>query len=56
MLNRTAFIDAYTLGYLKVALKERLAVDIVDALFKEAEDAALESDGAKASHTQPEVV
>ncbi|MDK4309509.1 hypothetical protein [Corynebacterium accolens] len=55
-MDRDAFIDAYTLGYLKAALKDHLVADIVDSLFTEAEDAALESAGAKASHTQPEVV
>lgn len=55
-MNRDAFIDAYVLGYLKAAFKEHLAADIVDALFEEAENAALESANVKAPHTQPEVV
>ena len=43
MLNRTAFIDAYTLGYLKAALKKRIDSNLVDELFAEAEQAARES-------------
>lgn len=50
------YVDAFMLGYLKAALKEHLAVDIVDALFEEAENAALESANVKAPHAQPEVV
>lgn len=34
------YVDAFMLGYLKAALKEHLAADIVDSLFKEAEHAA----------------
>ena len=44
------YIEAFMLGYLKAALKDHLAVDIVDALFKEAEDAAHDA----AHHAQPE--
>lgn len=50
------YVDAFMLGYLKAALKDHLAADIVDTMFEEAEHAALESAGAKAPHTQPEVV
>lgn len=40
MLNRTAFIDAYTLGYLKAALKEHIKPSLIEGLFTEAEQAA----------------
>lgn len=43
-------VDAFMLGYLKAALKDHLAADIVDSLFTEAEDAAR---GA-VHHAQPE--
>ena len=46
-MDRDAFIDAYTLGYLKAALKEHLAADIVDSLFTEAEDAARDAANVK---------
>lgn len=52
----TGNVDAFMLGYLKAALKERLAADIVDTMFEEAEHAALESANAKAPRTQTEVV
>lgn len=52
----SGYVDAFMLGYLKAALKEHLAADIVDAMFEEAEHAALESANVKAPHTQPEVV
>lgn len=40
-------VDAFMLGYLKAALKEHLAADIVDALFEEAEDAARDAANVK---------
>lgn len=40
-------IQDFMLGYLKATLKEHLAADIVDSLFKEAEHAALESANTK---------
>lgn len=44
------YVDAFMLGYLKAALKEHLAADIVDTMFEDAEHAAL---GA-VHHAQPE--
>lgn len=55
MMN-SGYVDSFMLGYLKAALKEHLASDIVDTLFEEAEKAALELAKTKASHAQPEVV
>lgn len=41
------YVDAFMLGYLKASLKERLASDIVDNLFTEAEDAARDAANVK---------
>lgn len=43
----SGYVDAFMLGYLKAALKEHLAADIVDSLFKEAEDAARDAANVK---------
>lgn len=48
--TNTAYIDAYTLGYLKSALKEHLKPSIVEELFTEAEQAALDAAIARAGH------
>lgn len=44
------YIEAFMLGYLKAALKDHLAADIVDSLFTEAEDAARDV----VHHAEPE--
>ena len=48
--TNTAYIDAYTLGYLKAALKEHLKPSIVEELFTEAEQAALDAAIARAGN------
>lgn len=48
--TNTEYIDAYTLGYLKAALKEHLKPSIVEELFTEAEQAALDAAIARAGH------
>jgi hypothetical protein len=46
----TVYTDAYILGYLKAALKEHLKPSIVEELFTEAEQAALDAAIARAGH------
>ena len=46
----TVYADAYRLGYLKAALKEHLKPSIVEELFTEAEQAALDAASARAGH------
>lgn len=44
------YIEAFMLGYLKAALKEHLKPSIVEELFTEAEQAALDAAIARAGH------
>lgn len=46
----TVYTDAYRLGYLKAALKEHLKPSIIEELFTEAEQAALDAASARAGH------
>ena len=46
----TVYTDAYRLGYLKAALKEHLRPSIIEELFTEAEQAALDAASARAGH------
>lgn len=46
----TVYTDAYRLGYLKAVLKEHLKPSIIEELFTEAEQAALDAARARAGH------